>query len=342
MDNVTHTLTGLALARAGLNRFSPCAMALLILSANAPDVDIVAATKGPLSYLEWHRGYTHSLVCLPIMAALSVLVVAAVFRERLPWMKAWLLCVAGVASHVLLDWTNSYGTRLLLPFSSRWFHLDITALYDGWIMAALVLAAIWPTFSRLVNREIGSKEVPGRGIAISALLFFLVFDCARGLLHTRALAQLQARLFDNALPLRAAAIPYSFSPFGWSGIVETERTFQALPVNTLSEVDLTSAQVFFKAPEEPAIEAAKQTESFRFFLYFARFPVWSESRVSLDSGPGLRVELTDLRFGRPQGGSFHCVALEDRNYRVLQDWFTFGSGLSLGWGKDGPPSVDQP
>ena len=341
MDNVTHTLTGLALARAGLNRFSPHAVALLILSANAPDVDIVAAARGALSYLEWHRGYTHSLLAVPLLAALSVLAIAAAFRQRLPWAKAWLLCVVGVSSHILLDWTNSYGTRLLLPFSSRWFHLDITALYDGWIMAALVLAAIWPAFSRLVNREIGSREVPGRGIAIFALLFFLVFDCTRSLLHGRAIAQLQARLFDNAAPLRASAVPYSFSPFQWSGIVETERTFQAVPVNPLSELDPASAQVFFKPPEERVIEAAQKAESFRFFLYFARFPVWSESRVSLDSGPGVRVELTDLRFGRPQGGSFHCVAVEDRNYRVLQDWFTFGSGLSLGWGKGGPPSVDQ-
>jgi hypothetical protein len=53
------------------------------------------------------------------------------------------------------------------------------------------------------------------------------------------------------------------------------------------------------------------------------------------------VELTDLRFGRPQSGSFHWVALETANFHVLQDWFTFGSGLDLGWGKDGPPNLEQ-
>ena len=98
MDNVTHTLTGLALARAGLNRFSVHATALLIISANAPDIDIVAALKGPLAYLEAHRGYTHCLLCLPLLALLSVLAVAAVFRRKLPWTKAWLLCCAGVGS----------------------------------------------------------------------------------------------------------------------------------------------------------------------------------------------------------------------------------------------------
>jgi inner membrane protein len=341
MDNVTHTLTGLALARAGLNRYSPHAVALLIVSANAPDIDIVAAANGSLAYLEAHRGYTHSLIGLPVLAALCVLLVAVIFRRALPWWRAYLLCAVGIGSHLLLDWTNSYGTRLLLPFSSRWFHMDITALYDGWIMAALVLAAIWPSFSRLVNREIGSRELPGRGMALFALSFFLLFDGARAILHARALAQLDAHLFENAPPLYAAALPSAFNPFRWHGFVETQGTYQALPIETLGDLDVTAAQVFYKPPPDPAVEAAKKTEPFRYFQYFARFPVWSESRVTLDAGNGMRVELADLRFGGPQRGSMHCIALENDAFRVLQEWFTFGSGLNLGWGKDGPPSLEQ-
>lgn len=116
MDNVTHSLTGLALSRAGLQRFCPRAVWLLVLAANAPDGDIIFAGQGGFSYLQHHRGYTHSLLGAPLMAALTVLVIAGVFRERLPWLRAWLLCLLGLASHLLLDWTNSYGIRLLLPF----------------------------------------------------------------------------------------------------------------------------------------------------------------------------------------------------------------------------------
>ncbi len=339
MDNVTHSLTGLVLARAGLNRLCPRATALLIMSANAPDIDVVAAFKGSLAYAEAHRGYTHSLIGLPAVALLSVLVVAAIFRQKLPWGKAWFLCVIGVASHLLLDWTNSYGTRLLLPFSSEWFHLDITSLYDGWIMAALVFVVIWPSFSRLVSREIGAKGTPGRTMARCGLLFFLLFDFGRALLHARAVAQLEAHLFENAPPVNVSALPEAFNPFAWHGVVETDNTYHSLTVNTLGEVDLTSAQVFFKPPQEVTLEAAKRTEPFRYFLYFARFPIWSESRVALDVGHGSRVELTDLRFGQPQRGSFHCIALENANAQVLETWFTFGSGNNLGWGRGGPPST---
>src|SRR5438270_3371438 len=153
MDNLTHSLTGFALSRAGLDRFCPRAVPLLVLSANAPDADIVALSAGGLRYFEAHRGYTHSFLLLPVLAVLPVLVVSAAFRQRLPWRQAWLLSCLGILSHLLIDSTNSYGVRLLLPFSSRWFYLDLNSLYDAWILAVLLLAALWPLFTLLVNRE---------------------------------------------------------------------------------------------------------------------------------------------------------------------------------------------
>jgi len=98
MDNLTHSLTGFALARSGLDRLCPHATLLMILAANAPDLDIVALQGGPLRYLEWHRGYSHSVPCLPLMALLPVLAVGAIYRQKLPWMRAWLLCCIAVAS----------------------------------------------------------------------------------------------------------------------------------------------------------------------------------------------------------------------------------------------------
>ncbi len=115
MENLTHSLTGYALARAGLDRFSPRAAVLLVLSANAPDLDILFLTQGRLQYFEAHRGYSHSVLLLPFMALLAVVVTAAIFRQRLPWLKAWLICCVGVASHLLIDWTNNYGVRLSAP-----------------------------------------------------------------------------------------------------------------------------------------------------------------------------------------------------------------------------------
>lgn len=326
MDNITHSLTGLALARSGFHRFCPRATLLMILAANVPDIDIVALRWGPLRYLEWHRGYTHSLLCLPLMALLPVFVVALIYRKRLPWTIAWLLCCIAVASHLLIDWTNTYGVRFLLPFSSSWFHLDLNSLYDGWILAVLLFAAIWPTFSRLVSGEIGGRASRGPGIAVFALSFFLAFDLARAVLHQRVIAQLDARLYENAAALRTAALPQPFTPFAWTGIVETPSAYRSVDVNTVSGFDLNTAETFYKPPLSATIRNAERTEPFRYFLYFARFPVWSESPVPIGGDQGTRLSLGDLRFGTPQTGSFHCIAIINTRNEVVRSWFTYGSG----------------
>ncbi len=339
MDNVTHSLLGLALARVGLNRFTRRATLLLVLSSNAPDIDIVAATRGPFAYFEAHRGYSHAFPLLPLLAILPVLVAAAVYRERLSWLRAWLLCCFGIATHLLLDWTNSYGVRLFLPFSSRWFHLDLNSLYDTYILLVLAFAAIWPIFARLVNREIGARASPGRGSAIIALFFFLLFDFGRMMLHDRAIAQLEARLYDNAPPVQAAALPKAFTPFRWEGVVETAAKYELMPVEPLGQLNPEEGRTFYKPAVTPSLESAKRSRVFRYFIYFARFPVWSESPVVTESRPGTRIELADLRFGVPGAGSFHCIALENDNADVLQTWFTFGSGANLGWGSRPPPAI---
>ncbi len=233
----------------------------------------------------------------------------------------------------LLDLTNSYGIRLLLPFSSRWSHLDLNGLYDAWILTVLLFAAIWPLFSRLVNREIGDRQsVAGRFTAAFALTFFLLFDIARAVLHLRAVAQLESRLYDDAPPLQTAALPDSFSPLRWTGVVETADAYLLLPVNPVGSLILERPTTFYKPPSSPALKAALKAEPFRYFLYFARFPVWSAQPVTGDNTRGTRLDLTDLRFGRPSAGSFHCVAYLNERDQLTTAAFTYSSGANLGWG----------
>src|SRR6202790_2400522 len=109
MDPLTHTATGLFLSRIGLKRWSPLATPILMLAANAPDIDIVTASGGSLNYLHYHRHLTHSLVALPLMALLPVLLVRLVARRPVRWLGAWLASAIAVAVHLLLDLTNIYG-----------------------------------------------------------------------------------------------------------------------------------------------------------------------------------------------------------------------------------------
>src|ERR1700722_20415832 len=111
-------MVGLFLARAGFRRAPPYGSAGLVVAANAPDADVISWFWGRPTWLHWHRNITHSLVGAPVMAILTVTVIALICRkEKMRWWPAFLIALLGVASHLLLDLTNVYGVRLLLPFS---------------------------------------------------------------------------------------------------------------------------------------------------------------------------------------------------------------------------------
>ena len=259
MDNLTHTLTGLALSRAGLNRFYARPDLLLMIAANIPDIDMLSLLGGPLTALDVHRGWTHSLLMWPVMAAIPALLVMALSRSAKGWAGAYALSLMGVASHLLFDWTNIYGIRLLFPFSPAWLHLDLNAIVDVWIWVVLLLAWIGPMLGRLVSSEIGARPGAGRGLPIFALLFIVVFCCGKILLHQRALAVLNARIYDGAAPAGVAAFPTEANPLAWTGWVETENRAIRYNWSLASEFDPGSGTVFYKPEPSPALEAARQS-----------------------------------------------------------------------------------
>jgi inner membrane protein len=319
MDNLTHSLTGLILSRAGLNRLYPRATLLLIVSANIPDIDFAAIARGPLYYFEQHRGITHSILALPVMALLSVLFTCAIGRTMRGWLAAWGLAIIGVASHLLLDWTNTYGIRLLYPFSSQWFHLDLNNLFELLIWAALLLGWLGPMLAKLVSGEMGAQSGTGRGMAIFALSFFLIFDFGKFLTHQRTIEVLNSRLYRDGPPLRVAAFPTAgVSPFEWQGWIERPEFVMHFPVNVRQDFDPSAGRIIYKPAPTPAIDAARQAHPVQVFLGFAQYPLWSVSAV--DSPGGAHdVEVGDWRF------PFGAQALVDSSNHVISSSFHFGS-----------------
>lgn len=327
MENLTHTLTGLMLSRAGFDRRVPYATPILVIAANIPDIDIVTLAGGPLTYLNQHRGPTHAFAFLPLMALLSVLLVVPFTLRKGAWRKNWpgalAAAAAGVLSHLLLDWTNVYGVRLLLPFSGEWLRLDITNIVDLWIWAILLLGVAAPVLSRLVSSEIGARPGTGRGTAIAVLLLLAGYEYGRFLLHQRAAATLDAWLYEGAPPVRAAALPDGFNPFRWTGIVQGRASYRGIPMNLLSPFDPAGGAVYYQADDPRALAAARATPVFRDFLRFSQFPLWRVLPAGKPEGAVL-VTATDMRFGSPRDRRFTAYALLDSGLRVLRAGFSFG------------------
>jgi|SRR5688572_136959 len=328
MDNLTHTLTGLMLSRAGLDRICTRAPALLMLAANAPDIDVVAAFDGSATYLDHHRGATHSLLMIPVMAAAVVAVVGLIVRGRnMQWVRAWLLAMVGVLSHLLLDWTNIYGIRLLWPFDRTWKRLDTVSVIDPWIWAALAAMVLWPMLARLVSSEIGGRSRAGRGIAMFTLFFLCAYEFGRWVLHTRAVETLEARMYEGQTPKRTAAFPSLGNPLRWRGLVEIDRAYLIYPIDLTREFDPGAGKQFYQADPSAELAAARATRPFRIFEDFAPFPLWQVLPLPEPEG-ATRVNGVDLRFAMPEEGRFMASAVIEAG-RVTRSWFQFNPDGAL-------------
>ena len=157
MDPIAHTLLGVSLAHSGLRRATPLATATLVVGANLPDVDIVANAWGADASLLWRRGCSHGALAMllwpPVLAGL-VLLVDRVRRRVMPGAApvnaraVFWLSVIGVWSHPALDWLNTYGVRLLKPFSDQWFYGDALFIVDPWLWLLLAAGAVVATAGR--------------------------------------------------------------------------------------------------------------------------------------------------------------------------------------------------
>jgi inner membrane protein len=337
------------MGRAGLNRKTALATATLTLGAEAADLDVLSRFGGSAFGLNHHRGFTHSFLGVPLVAAVVVGFIYLLWRLRgreirnpnLP--PRWGLlfgyaCLAGF-SHILLDFTNNYGVRPFWPISERWLSWDIVFIVEPVLLVALTLGLILPELFSLINEEIGVRtkvSAPkGRLGAILALL--AVFACwgVRDYEHRRAVAALQSRNYQGADAIRASAFPYWVNPFRWYGVVETPAFFATMDVDSLNfssmspEVDPEARmQIHYKPEETPVTIAAKKSYLGRVYLSWAQYPI-TETEI-LDSKPvgnrraAYAVHFRDLRYdypGRSGRVMLGAVVFLTRDLQVVEERF---------------------
>jgi inner membrane protein len=201
MDNLTHSLAGAVLAQMGLKHKTGLGMPMLIIGANLPDIDAWAAFLGPQQFAI-RRGVTHGplgIVLLPLLLTVAMLVFDR-WRLRRPMNPGglapqpvhpgWLLALAyiGTLSHPLLDWMNSYGVRLLAPFSSTWYASNTLFIIDLWLWLAMT-ASVWMSIRR-ERRGHAAWRTP----ALACGAAIVAYIAANGLITQRAQALTHAHV----------------------------------------------------------------------------------------------------------------------------------------------------
>jgi len=276
-------------------------MATLIIAANLPDIDAFGLLVG--ENLAWRRGWTHGPIAMAVLPPLLVGAMLLFDRwqarrgtrpaGRLPVHVGWLFALAyiGWASHPLLDFMNTYGIRLLMPFSERWFYGDTLFIIDVWLWTALAIG-VW-----LSGRRRRTEAAhPGRPALIS-LMLAAVYTTAMGA-SSRAAERLtrEAAEARGHGPIRTVvASPVPVNPFQREMVFGTDEAYGFGLLRWTPSPDLQlEPGLTPKNIDDPAIAEARKAKEIADFLYWSRLPF-----AKIERRPdGTIVTIADARYSR--------------------------------------------
>jgi inner membrane protein len=293
MDTLTHGLLGAAIAALPWPRRLTVAadarvalrasLAVGVLAAELPDLDyLLPAGDDVLHTLRAHRGLTHALVFVPVIALVASALVKRVFRAASLTALFGRALVTVPLAHLLPDLWTGWGTRLLLPLSDRRLALDWTMVIDPWFTLPLLAAAAWSLRRRADLQR--------------ALRWALVV-CAGYLLLRVSISHHLAGVVGRAYPRAESAhvFPVLLGVTRWRYVARlgTEYAAGTVSLGGLNEQARVAALADGPVPPELA-----RIPTVREALEWSRFPV-----VSLKAeGTTTRVHIADLRYhlhGRP-------------------------------------------
>ena len=294
MDLITQGLLGATVAAAGFRaRLGPRALVVGALLGVAPDLDVLAGLAGDWASLVHHRGLSHSLVVLSMLAPPLGWALARCLGEGEDT-RAWMgLSFWALVTHPLLDLFTSFGTQLFAPLSDARFALDGVGALDLLISVPLALAVF---------------AGGGRGWARAALVWSLVYlagGCALSNLAARDVGeQLRAEGFELEArrALVAPLLPLT------RRVVARDRAGHVEVVVWSALVGSTRRATMLR-PDDARVDAALHSERGQVFEWFADGYLVANIEPR---GAGARVTLSDARFGgyRDLGGSYFRLLVD--------------------------------
>lgn len=232
MDTLTHALSGALLARATKKNNTQAGLSLKArmiagtLAAAFPDIDFIASFFGAVTYLDNHRGVTHSFILLPLWALLLAVVFSKLSKGRYQWKDFYLVSAGGLAIHILGDVITAYGTMMFAPISATKYAWPTTFIIDfyftGIIVVALILAKVFQSQSK--------------NIAVTGLIVLVSYIGYQAILSQQA--EQIAKNYIDKNKLQQAHIyvmPQPLSPYYWKAVVKTAETYHVSYINLLND-----------------------------------------------------------------------------------------------------------
>lgn len=324
LDNLAHSLFGAHLSRLPPFRAIPQRLAFwtCVAASNVPDLDFLLRFAGEDRYVFEHRGLTHSLLGLLVLAPLTAWVasrIASPRSERPPFLPLLWVALVGVAGHLLLDVLTNWGTMLLTPFSETRFAIPILFIVDPWVWGMLGL----PLLITAIRKRRGIPDRIVRRSSATALLLFSLYTvlCGRAFLKARSTA-LEAAV-GNPREVRVWAAPGG--PLLWTTAVRTEdHVWERSFVSALTG-GATPAGTFPTGLDDPRVQVALESPIGGAYRRFADALYLVEATPVGEDG-SYEVVLGDLRFSGPfwESVPFQLQLVVGPDFSVVDAGFVTG------------------
>lgn len=327
MDTLTQGLLGAVTAQLGFRqRIGRTATWVAAGAAIVPDLDILiplvqpllsvtGSEPGDLGTMGTHRGLSHSLLVVPILALAiafswrwvrrgAVRLPGSCDQENSPSFRLLFGCVfIAVLSHPLLDWCTSYGTQLFAPITSHRYAIDAVPIIDIIYTPILVMTLLSCYVVRKLKSDSRNATLKIGWVGFALSIAYLAAGYA---MNTKAVISMR-RLSSERVAEPAhgpfvaeyRAYPQPGTIFVWRTIRRSSDRWTAARINVL----------FKTAPERIAwseaiivendwVRRARELPAIKRFDWFAM----GQIRAAYKRQAGMHfVEFHDMRYGlRPE------------------------------------------
>jgi len=317
MDSLTQLTFGAACGEAVLGK-KVGGKALLwgAVLGTLPDLDVFIPLGGPVNDFVYHRGFSHSLLLLALLAPLAAWLITKVHPSTQRYYWRWLLLSFLVLqAGVLLDLLTIYGTQIFWPFDTTPHAIPILFIIDplftlpilSGVLAALVLKRDTPTGHRLNTI----------GLTISLVYLVWAFGAAE-FVERRVTAKLARQ---NVSYSQLICSPAPFNTLLWRVLgVEQDRYFETYFSIFDGETPLSVAYyprnlalMADLAAHPPVVKLQWFTRGYNAFATVGPYVVMTDLRMGSEPDYVFRFRVARLEGSRP-------TPIDDERVKTTMDW----------------------
>ncbi len=312
MDTITHGLSGTLVGYAARDKFKKIPPKLLVyfftFSTIFPDFDILFRLVSEQSYLNNHRGITHSIILLPLWGILLSLFFVSILKykiflkkhtEEIPainiktFIELYIISIFGIIFHIAADLITTYGTMILLPIDNQKFAYGSVFIIDLIFTGIIVVGILFSHFCRKYSKS--------PQIAQIFTILLIAYVGTTQVLKINALekAKLNFDLESNEQYYSFTILPQPLSPFKWK-VYAYHSSTEVFYSTTLNLLDKTETPTWDYAPKwgtnpdwQPLAKMAWKDNNFAQIRHFFALPAFHSIQENEGS---VCLFFQDLRF----------------------------------------------